>query len=294
VRRKPAPATGFSSGRRSCARSTGRILPIKTDRLGFVGAGRVGKGLSLALSRCGYTITGVASRARGDAQKIVDGSDVVFLTVPDGAIGAVCESLTWKGQSAVHCSGAAEVSLLKAAGASIGGFHPLVMFADAEVAARNIAGAAIAVEADEPLGSKLKAMVQALGARLLVIPPGARAAYHGGAHFAAAFVCASLATGVEIYRRIGIPPDDALAALLGLLRGATDAVAHSGPARAMAGSIARGDIDTVRRHIEALERLDPQLRDLYCTLARRTVPLALEAGGITRERAQELQKLLGR
>jgi predicted short-subunit dehydrogenase-like oxidoreductase (DUF2520 family) len=218
----------------------------------------------------------------------------VFLTVPDNVIAPVCESLRWNGQAAVHCSGAAELSVLKVAGTSIGGFHPLVMFADPEVAARNIAGAAIAVEAAEPLAAKLKGMVQALGARHLVIPPGARAAYHAGAHFAAAFVCASLATGVEIYRRIGIPQDDALAALLGLLRGATDAVAHSGPARAMAGSIARGDIDTVRRHLEALERLDPQLRELYCTLARTTVPLALEAGGITRERAQELEKLLGR
>src|SRR4051812_31245710 len=283
-----------SNGQRCCGPSIARILPIENERLGFVGAGRVGKGLSLALSRCGYPITGIASRARGDAQKVVDASDIVFLTVPDNAIGPVCESLRWKDQAAVHCSGAAEVSLLKAAGSSIGGFHPLVMFADPEVSARNIASAAIAVEAEEPLATPLRNMVQALGARLLVIPPGSRAAYHGGAHFAAAFVCASLAAGVEIYRRVGIAEDDALAALLGLLRGATDAIAHSGPARAMAGSIARGDIDTVRRHLEALERLDPQLRDFYCALARRTVPLALAAGGITRERAEELEKLLGR
>jgi predicted short-subunit dehydrogenase-like oxidoreductase (DUF2520 family) len=223
---------------------------------------------------------------------VVDASDIVFLTVPDNAIGPVCESLRWKDQAAVHCSGAAEVSLLKAAGSSIGGFHPLVMFADPEVSARNIAGAAIAVEAAEPLASKLNAMVQALGARLLVIPPGARAAYHGGAHFAAAFVCASLATGVEIYRRIGIAEDDALAALLGLLRGATDAIAHSGPARAMAGSIARGDIDTVRRHVAALQALEPDIAKLYCAMALRTVPLSLAAGGINAARAEEIRTFL--
>jgi len=234
----------------------------------------------------------VASRSSGDAQQVVDGSDIVFLTVPDHAIAAVCESLRWNGQSAVHCSGAAEVSLLKAAGASIGGLHPLVMFADPEVSARNIAGAAIAVEADEPLSSKLRAMVQALGARLLVIPPGARAAYHGGAHFAAAFVCASVTTGVDIYRRIGISEEDALAALLGLLRGATDAMAHSGPARAMAGSIARGDLDTVKRHVEALERLDPRLREFYCAMALKTVPLSLAAGGMSAARAEEIRKFL--
>ena len=223
---------------------------------------------------------------------MLDGSDIVFLTVPDDAIASVCEGLRWKGQAAVHCSGAAEVSLLKAAGTAIGGFHPLVMFADPEVSARNIAGAAIAVEAEEPLSSKLKGMVQALNARLLVIPPGARAAYHGGAHFAAAFVCASLATGVDIYRRIGIPEDDALAALLGLLRGATDAMAHSGPTRAMAGSIARGDLDTVKRHVAALERLDPRLREFYCAMALKTVPLSLAAGGMSAARAVEIRTFL--
>ena len=257
-----------------------------------MGAGRVGKGLSLALSRCGYPIAGVASRSRGDAQRVVDASDIVFLTVPDTAIAAVCEGLRWQGQAVVHCSGAAELSVLKAANGPVGGFHPLVMFADPEVAARNIAGAAIAVEADEPLSSKLQAMVQALNARLLVIPAGARAAYHGGAHFAAAFACASVAQGVEIYRRIGIPPEDALPALLSLLRGATDAMAHSDPARAMAGSIARGDIDTVRRHVDALRRLDPEIAKLYCELALRTVPMSLTAGGMSGLRAEEIRTFL--
>ena len=260
--------------------------------MGFIGAGRVGRGLSLALARCGYPIAGVASRQRGDAQAVVDASQIVFITVPDDAIASVCASLQWKGQSVVHCSGAAELSVLKAANGPVGGFHPLVMFADPEVAARNIAGSAIAVEAAEPLAASLRDMVQALKARLLVIPPGARAAYHAGAHFAAAFVCALLAEGTDIYRRIGIAPEDALPALLGLLRGATDAVAHSGPARAMAGSIARGDIDTVRRHIAALETLDPKARELYCALALRTVPLAQAAGGVTASRAEEIRKLL--
>lgn len=262
-----------------------------------MGAGRVGRGLSLALSRCGYTIAGVASRARGDAQKVADASDIVLLTVPDDAIAAVCGSLGWKkGQSAVHCSGAAELTVLQPAadaGAQVGGFHPLQMFADPEVAARGLSGCAIAVEAGEPLAAALKAMVAALGARLLVVPPGGRAAYHAGAHFAAAFVCGLLAEGVEIWRRIGIPPEDALAALLPLLRGAADAVEHSGPARAMAGAISRGDLQTVKRHVAALGRLDPKLRELYCAIALHTVPLALAAGGVDAARAEEIRKVLG-
>jgi predicted short-subunit dehydrogenase-like oxidoreductase (DUF2520 family) len=208
----------------------------------------------------------------------------------------VCASARWsEGKAAVHCSGAAELSVLRPAadaGAQVGGFHPLQMFADPEVAARGLAGCAIAVEAGEPLAGALRAMVAALGARLLVVPAGARAAYHAGAHYAAAFVCTLLAEGVEIWRRIGIAPDDALAALLSLLRGATDAVAHSGPASAMAGAVARGDLETIRRHVAALGRLDPKARELYCTLALRSVPLALAAGGIDAARAAQIRSLV--
>jgi predicted short-subunit dehydrogenase-like oxidoreductase (DUF2520 family) len=227
---------------------------------------------------------------------VVDGSDIIFLTVPDDAIAPVCLALRWRaGKAAVHCAGATEVTVLQAAadaGAAIGGFHPLVMFADPEIAARSIAGAAIGIEAEEPLANALRDMVRTLGARELIIPAGGRAAYHGAAHFAAGFVGALVAEGVDIWRRIGIPPEDATRALLGLLRGATDAMAHSGIARAMAGSIARGDLENVKRHLAALERLAPRSRELYCTLALRSLPLALHAGRITPQRADELRRVL--
>lgn len=256
----------------------------------------MGRGLSLALGRVGYTITGVASRARGDAQRVADDSTIVFLTVPDDAIAGVCAGLRWRpGQAAVHCAGSTELAVLRPAaeaGAATGGFHPLVMFADPEIAARSIAGAAIGIEASEPLAGRLRGMVRALGARELVIPPGGRAAYHGAAHFAAGFVGALVAEGVDIWRRIGIPPEDATQALFGLLRGAIDAMAHGGIGRAMAGSIARGDLHNIKRHLAALENLDPPARELYCTLALRSIPLVLQAGRITPERADELRAIL--
>ena len=60
----------------------------------------------------------------------------------------------------------------------------------------------------------------------------------------------------------------------------------------MAGSIARGDLENVKRHLAALERLEPRSRELYCTLALRSLPLALDAGRITPQRADELRRVL--
>lgn len=281
-------------------------------RIGFVGAGRVGSGLGLGFARSGYCVCAVFSRSASSserlaarvpgcrvaasAQAVVDAADLVFLTVPDDALEETAAALRWRpAVAAVHCSGAADLSVLApaaAAGAAVGGFHPLQMFADPEVAVQGLPRCAIAIEAAEPLGTQLAEMVRALGARPLRVPAGGRAAYHAGAHYAGAFVAALLREAVAIWKAIGIAEEDAAPALLALLRGSADAIEHDGLARAMAGSVSRGDLGTVRRHIAALRALDPAFADFYCRLALRTVPLALERGSITRERGEELARLL--
>ena len=266
----------------------------RRPRLGFVGAGRVGQGLSLAFSRRGYEVSGVARRSgRPGGQEIVERSDIVFLTVPDDAIAGVAASLRWRsGVAAVHCSGAADLSALApaaAAGAAVGGFHLLQMFADPEVAVGGLARCAIAIEAEEPLAGTLRGLVEALGARTLRVPSGTRAAYHAAAHYAGPFVAALLAEAVELWGRLGIDPEDGLKALLPLVRGSLDAIEHAGLAKAMAGSVARGDVRTIERHVQALGALDVAHRELYCRLALRTIPLALAAGRIDAAQAERLK-----
>ena len=266
-------------------------------RVGFIGAGRVGKGLALALSRSGYQLVGVVGRGLEQQKSVVGASDLVFLTVPDDSLSAACAELVWSDKSVVHCSGAAGLEVLQHAknqGARVGGFHPLQMFADPEVAARGLKGCAVAVEAEEPLATILLRMVADLGARALRVPPGARAAYHAAAHYAGPFVTALLAEAVTIWSRLGIPENDALAALLPLARGSLDAIEHSGLPRAMAGSVARGDVMTLERHLAALGGFDPALRDFYCRLALRTVPLALAAGNLDAAGAARVRELLER
>ena len=69
-------------------------------------------------------------------------------------------------------------------------------------------------------------------------------------------------------------------------------MAHGGIGRAMAGSIARGDVENIKRHLAALDRLEPRYRELYCTLALRSLPIVLDAGRIAPERAEEIKALL--
>jgi len=280
--------------------------------LGFIGAGRMGTALAWGLARKGYAVAAVASRNRAsaerlaagiagcrampDPQSLVDGVDLVFLTVPDDAIAATCAGLSWRaGQAVVHCSGATELLALTPAassGAHTGGFHPLQMFTEAETALRGLPGCTIAVEAEQPLLETLCAMAESLGCHTLRLPPGKRALYHAGAGYVAAFVNALVQDALKVWSPLGLSQADAIRALLPLLRGTADSIERSGPALGMAGPVSRGDTGTVEKHLRALGALDAGLLDLYRRLALRTVALGIERGSLTPEKAAALRALL--
>jgi predicted short-subunit dehydrogenase-like oxidoreductase (DUF2520 family) len=278
--------------------------------LGFVGTGRVGTALALGLARAGFRVSAVASRggksARGlakrlrgaracSAQEVADSADLVFLAVPDDAIAAAASSIRWrKGQACVHCSGAAELDVLaKAAadGALVGGFHPLRMFGKAG-RDFDLRGYSVAVAGPAALERKLSRFARALGARPLRIPEGGRALYHIAANFSGAFVVGMIAEAVELLRRIGISEKDAVGALLPLLRGTVDNVEKLGAAGGLGSAVARGDVGTIRKHLEVLGARSPETLELYRLLSLRTVPIAVRKGTLRGGQAKEIQALL--
>ena len=183
--------------------------------------------------------------------------------MPDDAIAAVAAGLAWrKGMAVVHCSGATEVAVLASAasaGAQIGGFHPLQLFADPEIALAGLPGCTIAVEAEAPLLLQLERLAEALRCRTIRLPPGCRARYHAAAHYAAGFVITLLNQAVELWQSFGIAREDTIRALLPLLRGTAASVERSGLAQGLAGTYSRGDIGTLEKHLAELGRVGPML-----------------------------------
>ena len=286
------------------------ILP----RIGFIGAGRVAKGLAWGMAQSGQRVAAAASRSLASAeqlaariagcravtgaQEVVDCSDLVLVTVPDDAIAAVAASLRWREDVAViHCSGATEVAALSPAalaGAQIGGFHPLQLFADPEVALAGLPGCTIAIEAEAPLLPQLERLAQALRCRTLRLPPGCRARYHAAAHYAAGFVITLLNEAAGLWQSFGVEREDTIRALLPLLRGTAASVERSGLAQGLAGTYSRGDIGTLEKHLAELARVGPDALHLYCELALRSIPLGLERGGYDEHRAEAMRERLRR
>jgi len=290
-----------------------QLVTMQTEKpkLGFIGAGRVGTGLASAFVRAGIGVVAVASRSAASAQvlakrlpgaracapqEVADRADIVFLTVPDDAIEAVASGIKWRSASAcVHCSGAAELDVLKKAaadGAFAGGFHPLHMFGEAGESPGALAGSAIALAGPDALVDELERLARFLDARPLRLPEGGRALYHAAANFSGAFVIALVQETIALWGKLGIAEADALAALLPLLRGTADNVEKLGAAGGLGSAIARGDIGTLRKHLDVLAKEAPDSLELYRILSLRTIPLALAKGTLDPEAAEEITTLL--
>ena len=282
-------------------------------RIGFIGAGRLGSALALAMQQAGLPVRAVASARAESAQRmaarlprceavsvqqVADRCDLVFITTPDAAIEPTAAALTWRaGIGVVHCSGATEVDALLHAqeqGAAIGGFHPMQTFADPQAAARSLPGCTITVEAQSAaLDRQLVAIATALGCAVNRLPPGMRARYHAAAGYASQFINALLAEAAHVWASWGASEADTVRALLPLVRGTLAAIESNGIAGGMPGPVSRGDVSTVAKHMAAMSALGEPVLASYRLLCDRTVPLALARGGIDAQTAQRLRGILG-
>jgi len=96
----------------------------------------------------------------------------------------------------------------------------------------------------------------------------------------------------DLWETFGVPPRQSINALLPLLRGTIGNLENTGIPECLTGPIARGDIGTVRKHLNALEQRAPGLLATYRELARQTIPIALAKGRIDGQRADELRAVL--
>ena len=281
-------------------------------KVGFIGAGTVGTALALRLSQHRYQIAAVASRNLTSAQKlaemlnncricktpqeVADVAQFVFITTPDDFISRVAAEIHWHvNQSVVHCSGADSVDILapaKQLGAEVGCFHPLQTFASVSQAISNLPGSTFAIEAEEPLLSTLKEMARALDGDYVELKAGDKVLYHVAAVFACNYVVTLVKLATDLWQTFGVSRAQATKALIPLLRGTVNNIGSIGLPDCLTGPIARGDLGTINRHQEALEKKAPSLLTIYKELGLHTVPIALAKGKIDKSRAEELQALL--
>jgi predicted short-subunit dehydrogenase-like oxidoreductase (DUF2520 family) len=281
-------------------------------KLGFIGAGRAGSALAMALAATGYDVVAIASRTAASAttlaaalpkaqavdgpQTVVDSTDLVFITTPDVAIESAVSGLRWRpGIAVVHTSGVETRSLLQKAadaGAETGSLHPLQTFAGREQGAAKLHGSVFAVEAEGGLRQTLLDIVSALGGRAIELEAEDKALYHASAVFASNYVITLMQLASDVWLRFGWERQAAVMALLPLMQGAVKNIETLGLPRALTGPIARGDTSTVQRHIDALSEREMALVAPYSQLGLQTISMAQAQGGLSETAAAEIESIL--
>jgi predicted short-subunit dehydrogenase-like oxidoreductase (DUF2520 family) len=280
--------------------------------IGFIGAGTTGNALAVTLERSGYLVNAVSSRSLSSARKlaarfddcqvcetsqqVADIAQLVFITTPDDVITEVVSKVQWhKQQHLVHCSGAHSIDIIQLAlkfGANIGCFHPLQTFANVEQAVENLPGSTFGLEAEEPLLTVLKEIALALRGDYVILKAGDKVLYHAAAVFACNYLVTLSKLATDLWQDFGVTRDEAVKALMPLMKGTLRNIENVGLPDCLTGPIARGDIGTIEKHIEALKQNNPDLLESYLQLGKQTVPVALSKGKIDSVKAERLKALL--
>ena len=280
--------------------------------IGFVGAGVVGGSLAVALWQQGYPVVAAASRTFASAQSLAsrvagcvplasvqgaaDASDVVFITTSDDAIEPVASGISWRpGQGVVHCSGAASLDVFHQAvrqGAVAGAFHPLQAISSVENGVSSIPGTTFGIEGDGEMRAFLKDTALAIGGRPVFLNAEDKPLYHLSGVMMGGLLTTMAAVVAELWEVFGIERAEGLKALIPMMRQVSYNLESSGLPGAVAGPYARGDVGTVRKHLEALRSRAPHVLPLYRELALAGLPFAIEKGTLKPETAEEIRHLV--
>ena len=219
----------------------------------------------------------------------------VFLAVPDSVVPEMAHALAGHGPApdgcaAFHLSGALSTEVLAplhAQGYAVGSFHPLQAIAHPVTGADRLPGSWVAVTGAPTAVAVARRLAAFLACPVLSVPEARRPLYHAAAVLVSNALPPLVGAACRLFEQAGVPPDEALAALLPLVRGTVENIAERGVQASVTGPISRGDLETVDLHLRALDWED---RRLYAVLGLEV--LRLSAGALSEEAHRELMERL--
>lgn len=288
---------------------------MKGESLAIIGAGKVGTAIGYLLRRAGYRVVALADISeealeRGgrhtggqpckDPAEAAKKAEAIFITTVDDAIKSVCDSMAEKGalgpgKRVIHTSGAGGLDLLDSArntGAGIASIHPLQTFADIESAVRSIPGSTFSITAGDDVRDWAIRLVSDIGGVPFLLADEDKPLYHAAACFASNYLVSLMEIVASLYGKVGLSPEDVLRSVQPLVRGTINNIFEKGVEASLTGPITRGDITTVRKHLNALSEKTPVFLEPYRRLGLVALSMALKKGAVSRERAEELEALL--
>ncbi len=284
--------------------------------IGFIGAGNVSKAFGIYLKNRGFEISGYASRKFESAAEaaemtcssgfekyddIVEGCDVVFITVPDDSICDVARSISnsklkLEGKVFIHMSGALsskELERLSERGCGAYSLHPLLSFADIEKSVHMLANTIFTLEGNGAEFERVTRLLEGIGNKVYTIEESQKTLYHAAACTASNYIVALVDFAACMLKSAGIDEKGALEMIGELSRGTLSNVIQMGIEDSITGPISRGDAGTVKRHMDKIARQnDCNLLKMYSVMGKKTLEISKRKKLRDTARAYDIEKIL--
>lgn len=263
-------------------------------KIGLIGAGKMGFTLgkhftaSPVLQLVGYYSKNPESARQAaeftdtkyydDIRNLVEESDALFLTVPDGQIAVTAERLdrlgdVMDGKMLCHTSGAMTSRIFSGMKSHVYGYsiHPIYAVNSKTESYKHFSDCFITIEGDGKYLDFWSRVLSELGHGIKVIGADDKPKYHAAAVYVSNLVIGLYRMGIKLLTDCGFRADEAEEALKPLFWNNAENLVQTGCAGALTGPVARCDVTTVHRHLQAL---DGDAKRIYAMLSEELSYLA--------------------
>ncbi|GAB6086591.1 Rossmann-like and DUF2520 domain-containing protein [Alkaliphilus crotonatoxidans] len=266
-------------------------------KIGFIGSGKVGQSFGSYLYEKGFHVVGYFSRsidsARSGAalvggrgfsrmEELVEVADIIFITTPDDMIQQIASTIadlqtSIENKHFVHMSGAHRASIMQEITKRhplnrLYSLHPLQAFARVEKAVKALSHTMFTLEADQP--EVIEEILKECGNQYFLIRGDQKTMYHAAACVASNYLVTLIDMALNMMKTAGFEEKEAYQVLLPLMNGTLRNIESVGTSQALTGPVARGDSQTVKKHLIALKEQMPRGMALYQSLGKAATELA--------------------
>ncbi|WP_034784921.1 Rossmann-like and DUF2520 domain-containing protein [Eubacterium xylanophilum] len=263
-----------------------------SNKIGIIGAGKVGCSVGKYLALGGNTIVGYASksldsarfaaefvdtRAFDSVQMLLSECNIIFITTSDAAISEVWKEIIVndiEGKIFCHFSGSLSSELFagrKEKGAYACSIHPMYAFSDKMNSYKGMGKVSFTVEGDKVAQDVVGGIFSRLGNKINIIRPETKIRYHAAASVVSNMMIGLYQMGVDMLIDCGFDEKSARELIEPLVKNNIDNMLSTSPVEALTGPIERNDIGTVIKHIECLGKIE---KNAYLSLAEKLVEIS--------------------
>jgi len=278
-----------------------------------IGAGKIAYSLSSSLINANQSVISVISRNAKSAEalakkfgiehftydlKNIPGKANLFLlTVPDNEISKTANQLSklklnFKDSVFIHFSGAENISILhslKSKGGRTASIHLMQTFPSKKIV--KLSGVYSAIETDDDeLFQLLKKFCENLGFVPFRIRSQLKPYYHLAGVFASNFMAGTMFIAKKFLEMNDIPPEYFFDLLTATVYSTLDNIKKIGPSKALSGPVDRGDLQTIKKHIEAIRKLKPAGKFDSILILRNYLAQSLNLIDVVQEKQTKLKE----